>query len=263
MRRAIHSLRALPLLCAFLSAASLSAQVTPATPRSISVSGAAELSVTVDEAWIPLLINTEGPDLDGAKKEHERVFKDVRALVSRMGIADSLLDIDYLDVSAQQQVSDEYAGIVQRYKKDGDNNKPKTVGYDATRHLVVRLRNLSKLEELQQGLVKIDEVSLGSIQYNSAQLESERIKARLVAIRNAREKANMMASELGAKVGKPISISEFPSLGDPSSEGSFQAYMVSVLSAYGASKGDEGSSLYRSFHQIPISVQVLVVFELE
>lgn len=262
MRRAIYSLRALWLLCAFLSAASLTAQV-PSSTRSISVSGSAELSVTVDEAWIPVLINTEGPDVDEAKKEHERVFKNVRSLVSRLGVVDSLLDIDYLDVSAQQQVSDEYAGIVQRYNKDGDNKRPKTVGYDATRHIVIRLRNLAKLEELQQELVKIEEVSLGSIQYHGAQLDAERDKARLAAIRNAREKANRMAAELGAKVGRPISISEFPSIGDPSSEGSFQAYMVSILSAYGASKGEGSNVPYRSFHQIPISVQVLVVFELE
>jgi uncharacterized protein YggE len=264
MSKAMSPLHVLSLSFALLAGATLSAQVPQGgapsgPPRTISVTGSGEVRVPISEASIQVVINVDGNDIEAAKKEEEKVMKDVKGLIARLGIGDDQVDIAYLDITPQQQYSEDYPGIVQRYKKNGDNDHPKPTGYDASRRLLITLKDLSRVEELQQGLVKMEQVSVGDIQFRGPDMDAQRDKARLLAIRNARDKANAMAGELGVKVGRPISISEFPTFGGGDS---FQSY-ISTMMAMATMKGDGHDTTNHSFREVPVSAQVSVVFELE
>lgn len=247
----------LACICAGLlfAAAPLAAQSSEQEPSTIVVSGEAEIKVTPDEAMIPLVVRTEGLEVAEARKENDRLVKEIQSLASRLGISQDQIHVDYMNVAQQKQVSDEYPGVSPRYRKD--EGAEKSLGYTVARNIIMRLKDLRKLEELLAESVKMKSVYLGPVRVRSSDEDNHREQARLKAMRVAKDKAAKMAGELGAKLGKPLSISEGTYYPDEDRDPSARVY-YGVVPGYGGEMGTVASP-----GQLIFSMRVMVVFALE
>ncbi len=80
--------------------------------------------------------------------------------------------------------------------------------YLATRSISVTLTKPEKFDELMSSLYKAGANRVDGISYQSSQLKKYQEEARKKAVQEARQKAVSLASELGAKVGRPYQINE-------------------------------------------------------
>lgn len=227
-----------------LFAVGVHAQPVPA-PRTISVTGEGEVRVPPDEALLNFGIETSSKDIEEARRDSEKRVKDLLVLVEKTGIA-------------KQYVQTEYLNIEPRYEFHGDGKERVFLGYFTRRNVSIVLKDMNRFEELLSGALKLGVNYVGGAQLRVAELRPHRDKARLMAIRAAREKAVALSGELGAKIGKPLSISEESTYSGPVFRGGMA--MQNAMSEDGGS-GEGGGSLSPGL--VPVTARISVVFELE
>lgn len=88
-----------------------------------------------------------------------------------------------------------------------DYEKKKTT-YNATQTIEIVLKDLSKYDELMEGLVQQGINRLDRVSFETSKLLQLQTEARKLAIKDAKSKAEDYVSVLGQKVGKAITISD-------------------------------------------------------
>jgi uncharacterized protein len=82
------------------------------------------------------------------------------------------------------------------------------LGYQVSQVVTLTLTDLSKYEDLMTNSLKAGVNRVDGISFFVADPQKYREEARLKAIRAAREKAKVMAAELGQTIGKPWEVTE-------------------------------------------------------
>lgn len=162
------------------------------TPRTISVSGTAEIEIEPEfVSWEIELIDNDADPVK-AKAANDERFEALLKLAKKM-------DIDRKDV---------IIGRVSINKRMERNEQREYVfkGYDVERRIVIVQRELDEFDDMLASLASFK--AEFEISYGSDKVIEARKDARLKAVAAARDKANAMAGVLGQKVGKPISIEE-------------------------------------------------------
>lgn len=164
------------------------------TERSISVSGKAETRVAPDMAQLQLEIVREDLDAAAARREADAVTGKALDIIAAAGIEDADRDSSGLRVAPQ-------------YRWNKSTQKQELTGYRVSRSIEVRLLDLSALGTLltelsDAGVNRIDEPRMGLQDDESVyqQLLSE-------ASRNARDRAQAIASTLGEELGQVLHVS--------------------------------------------------------
>jgi uncharacterized protein YggE len=244
---AVRTLVALLALAAIASTA-LAQAPAPPTPRSISVTGESSVYVTPDEVVISVGVETSAGSIDAAKKENDQRSRTLLDAIKSVGVearhiqtADVQLEINY------------------------NNNGPgRTVeGYTARREYTVTLKDPKKTETLVDASLTSGANLLLGIDYRSTELRKHRDEARRMAVKAAKEKAELLAGELGEAVGRARSVSE----------GAFSYYGWSGASGRGGSFMTQNSFQVRDggagvagetipIGQIAIAAAVSVTFDL-
>jgi uncharacterized protein YggE len=141
--------------------------------------------------------------------------------------------------------------------------------YLVQRTIGVRLRKVPQFDRVLQGVLKSGANCVHGIEFRTTELRKHRDSARQQAIMAAREKAIALATELGAKVGKPLSINENTYGGSWGWSGSswggrggaYGANAMQNVSQNVAVAPEADSNL--SVGQISVTATVNVSFELE
>jgi len=89
-----------------------------------------------------------------------------------------------------------------------DEKIPKLLGYQVSQVITVTLTDLSKYENLMTNSLKAGVNRVDGINFFVADPKKYREEARIQAVRAAREKAKVMAAELGQTIGKPWEVIE-------------------------------------------------------
>lgn len=156
----------------------------------ISVNGEGKIKVIPDQATITATVETRGNNAKEVKKQNDQQIASVLKLIKKMNLAAA----DY----KTQRVS-----LNPQY----DSDKKKTT-YNATQTLEIILRDLSKYDELMEGLVDEGINKVDNVVFQSSKLERFQSEARKMAMKDAKQKAEDYVSVLGQKVGKAITISD-------------------------------------------------------
>jgi uncharacterized protein YggE len=194
------SLRLTVVLCAALVPSFVHGQVPrglvcPPPEPMISVSGAAEIRVVPDEVVLRFSIEDRDQKLADAVKACDTSTAAVLAFVKAAGIADKDVQSDFITI---EPVFD---------RRDGDESMAPRF-FRAGRGFAVRLRDVAKFDALLEGILTSGADRVEDVEFRTTALRKHRDLARQQAVRAAREKAVALAGELGAKVGKPVSIHE-------------------------------------------------------
>jgi uncharacterized protein YggE len=169
-------------------------QASEAPRREITTSGQTVLQVVPDEVVVGAGVETFHVLLDRAKQDNDAQSERLLKAVKSLGIDEGDIQTDVLYVDLEYKVRDDPGKGIE--------------GYHARRSYSIVLRDTRRLEALVDAILKNGGNRLAGLQFRTSKLRSHRDEARRLAIRAAREKADSLAGELGAKVGAPLSIQE-------------------------------------------------------
>ena len=173
-------------------------------PRLISLSGEASVSSPPDMAVIDFTIETKDFVFRKAREENASISAKVLNAVRALDLNDANINLKNLNVN-------EYREYDQKLRKSVFK------GYRANRNFQVSIfkSNLKKGETLSEKVAQVVNVAsesgitrLGSVSYSIKDTYALKNKALAQAVVNAKEKANIMLTGLGAKLGKVHSVSE-------------------------------------------------------
>ena len=165
----------------------------------IQTVGTAEIQVIPDTANLSLRVSKTDKNLVTAKTQTDENIAQIIALAKRFGIAATDVKTDYISVK------EKYESV-----KESNNQLIKSVfvGYTVSKTLVVKLKDLSKFEDFFSEVVKIGVSDIGDVVFETSELRKYKDQARQMAVRAARQKAQLIAGEIGQTIGKAVSIEE-------------------------------------------------------
>ena len=218
----------------------------------ISVTGQAEIKVTPNEVILTLGVESRDPDLAKAKADHDRRVKAVIALLKEQGIPDKDVATDYIHIEPS-------------YLRP--KNRPSLLTeYIVRRTVVVTLHEIDRFERLLAEALTAGANHVHNVQFRTTELRQHRDRARALAIKAAKEKAEALASELGQAVGGPTTITEEPeawrgSYGRWWGHGYYSPSSSNVMLLADSGPGPLDASGFAP-GQISITARVSVTFEL-
>lgn len=156
----------------------------------INVSGEGKIKVVPDQATILATVDTRGNTAREVKRQNDQQIEVVLKLIRKMNLAPS----DY----KTKRVS---LNPIYDYEK-------KKTTYNATQTIEILLKDLSKYDELMEGLVDGGINKVDNVVFQTSKLEQYQSEARKMAMKDAKQKAIDYVSVLGQKVGKALTISD-------------------------------------------------------
>ena len=156
----------------------------------INVNGEGKVKVIPDQATIAVTVETKGNNAKDVKKENDEKIEAVLEFIKKMNLAPA--DYKTQRVSLNPQYD---------YEK-------KKHSYNATQTIEILLRDLSKYDELMEGLVNEGINRIDAVTFQSSKLAQYQSEARKLAMKEAKMKAEDYVSVLGQKVGRAMTISD-------------------------------------------------------
>ena len=170
------------------------AQQPSAQPPLISTNGNAQIRVVPDLTDLYFEVEVRNADLAVARKQQAERFAKVLAALRAAGTAEGGLQ------SSQVQIAADYT--------DRRQETEKVRFFRVSQSICATLHDLKKVPDVTADAVVAGATGVRDASLRTSQLRKYRDEARAKAIRAAKEKADALATELGAKVGKPYSITE-------------------------------------------------------
>jgi uncharacterized protein YggE len=182
------------LIAGTLLAGPALAQTMP--PAVISVTGEATVSVAPDLAQIDGGVTSEAKTAREASDANNAAMGKVLLALKGAGIEEK--DFQTSRLSLQPQSAPNRTGT----------GPSAIVGYRASNHVTIRLRDVTKVANVIDTLVAAGANDIGGINFMVSQASKLLDEAREQAIADARRKAEIYAKAAGVTLGTPLSISE-------------------------------------------------------
>ena len=156
----------------------------------INVNGEGKVKVVPDQATIAATVETKGNNAKEVKKQNDEKIDAILKFIKKMNLAPA--DFKTQRVSLNPQYD---------YEK-------KKHSYNATQTIEILLRDLSKYDELMDGLVDEGINRIDNVTFQSSKMAEYQSEARKLAMKDAKLKAEDYVSVLGQKVGRALTISD-------------------------------------------------------
>ncbi|WP_369013875.1 SIMPL domain-containing protein [Flavobacterium anhuiense] len=156
----------------------------------INVNGEGKVKVAPDQVCISASVETKGNNAKDVKKQNDEKMDAVLKFIKKMNIPTA--DFKTKQVALNPQY---------------DYEKKKT-SYNATQTVEIVVKDLTKYDELMEGLVQQGINRIDRVSFESSKLAQYESEARKLAMKDAKVKAEEYVSVLGQKVGKAFTISD-------------------------------------------------------
>jgi uncharacterized protein YggE len=209
--------------------------------RTVSVRGEGFVKAAPDQIRLSVQVNTRGESASSAMSQASAKTRAVLALLKNYGVEEKEIQTSHVNVSP-----------ILDYSKN--IQPPPILGYNGTNDfsVVFKGKMMDNVGDFMDKAVKAGATSFGGLQYeNSKQRELER-DALKKAASDAQARADVLAKELGATLGRAMTISESVSGPGPMPMLRATAMMDASSSAAPIMTGE-----------LSINAQVDVVFELK
>ena len=170
------------------------AQIMP--PAAISVTGEATASAPPDVAQIDGGVTTEAKTAREASEANNAPMGKVLLALKAASIDPKDIQTSRLSLQPQTQNTPNRSG------------PPSIVGYRASNHVTIRLRDVAKVASVIDMLVGAGANDIGGINFMVSAASKLLDEAREQAFADARRKAEIYARAAGVTLGTPLSISE-------------------------------------------------------
>ncbi len=208
------------LAVAFAAAAPLAAQeVRP--PRTVAVSGHGEVTGAPDTAFVTSGVTTHAPTAREALDANTAAMNELIEVLTESGIA--ARDIQ----TSNFMVNPNYV-YPQQPDAEGYSQPPRIVGYIVSNNVTVRVRNLDSLGAVLDRAVSVGANTINGVNFTLEDPSELYDRARELAFRDARAKAELYAGVADVALGDILAISETQGFGGP------QPYMMRGVAAEAA-----------------------------
>lgn len=185
----------LVLFIALLLLVALPASAQTDTPRTITVSGSADVRVVPDEVILTVGVETWSESILQAKADNDARTQNVLALAEPFNIEPHHVKADYITVEP-------------RYDSYNTDQPGVIVGYFVRKTIALTLKDTARFEELLTEVLNAGANYIYNAEFQTTELRKYRDQARSLALQAAREKGEAMAAELGESIGRPLNIQE-------------------------------------------------------
>ena len=168
--------------------------LSPTAQNQMQVIGSATIKKAPDMAVSQIGVQTINKELDPAINENNSKSAAIIDALKSLGIAENDIKTTSFTISPQ---------------RDYANNKPNDIiGYQIDNMLSVNFRDLTKVGKCLQVAINAGANNIYGISFTLADPTAAISEARILAIQDARKKAEDMASAAGIELGKIISVNE-------------------------------------------------------
>ncbi len=162
-----------------------------------TVTGNARVLYVPDVGFVQVGVSSNGATAAEAWKKNEEIVKKVFAALKEQGVEDK--DMKTGSISIQPV-----------YTTPKPGQQPKLLGYNVSYDLNVTVRKLDQMGALLDSMVEAGANRNMNISFGCSKLEELIKQARVKAVADAREKANLYVTGVGARLGDVLSISDTP-----------------------------------------------------
>ena len=172
--------------------------------NTITVSGTGEMLAVSDIASLTVNLNKEGKT---AKEAQDLLNTEITKVLTYL--KDQLI--------ADKDIKSEYGGLNPKYSYDKQpicytypcpSSDPKITGYTATQTITIKVRVVDSASEIRTGLAGVGVTDISGPTFSIDDEEAFKDQARSKAILDAKEKAKVLAKDLGVRLGHVVSFSE-------------------------------------------------------
>ena len=160
----------------------------------ISVSATGETGMAPDTASVSAGVVTQGKDAGAAMAENAAKMSEVFAALKAAGLADKDIQTSQLSLQPRYDYSNRQA--------------PRITGYEARNTVSAKTYDMANVGPMLDALVSAGVNNINQVQFSVKDPKAATAKAREDAIREAKDKAESMASAAGVKLGRLLSINE-------------------------------------------------------
>ncbi|MEK7558396.1 MAG: SIMPL domain-containing protein [Patescibacteria group bacterium] len=171
--------------------------------NTISVSGVGEVFAVPDIATINFSVTHQGKTVAETQKEVSKKIDAALSFLKNSGIADK--DIKTTNYSAYPRYEYNSVPCTVSYCPPG---KQTLAGFDVTQNISVKVRNTDKAPAVLEGLAKAGITEISGPNFEIDDDEALKAEARRKAIADAKEKAGILARDLGVSLVRIIGFSE-------------------------------------------------------
>lgn len=162
--------------------------------RTIVVDGQGKVTVTPDIAMVKLGMDSEGKTVAEAQQKNTVVMNKLTEKLKG-------LNIDEKDIQTT------YYNIFPKY--DYTDNVQKLVGYQVNQDLTVKIRDVSKANQVIAFAGEVGANNVGGLQFTVDDKDAYKAQARELALKKVGEKAKALSQALGVKLVGVVSYNEF------------------------------------------------------
>lgn len=163
------------------------------SPHTITISGKGKAYAIPDIAQVSLGLKTEKSNVTDAQIENT---KKINALHDQL----QKLDIPKKDITTTQY------NVYPVY--DWANNRQNLRAYSVDQSISLKIRDFEKIPKVLQLIGELGLNQVGSLSFTVDDMEKFEQEARLIALKDAKEKAKTLAKEAEVKLGRVITFSE-------------------------------------------------------
>ncbi|MEO6350143.1 MAG: SIMPL domain-containing protein [Candidatus Limnocylindrales bacterium] len=174
---------------------------TNAQQGSIVVSGEGRLAVAPDVADLRLGVSVSRLTVAEAREDAARTMEQILGAVAEAGIA-------------KRDVRTSLLSVQPRYEYR-DNQPPRLSGYELANVVEVTVRDLARLGDAVDGTLKAGATSMDGLSFRLADPSPAEREARMLAMVNARSRADVLAEAAGVRITGVESILEGGSMPQP------------------------------------------------
>jgi len=230
--------------------------------RTISVSGEATVLVVPDQVQISMTAENRAADLMAAKEQNDQAVKAlVEYATKTLSIEPRRVQTDFITVEPQ------YRSCNHNDEMSGECNPLQIVYYTVKKGVQISLKDVTQYEAIVTKAMSLGVNHIDNVAFTTTELRKHRDEAREMAAKASLEKAQALASALGAKVGKAITINTenyssyyWHGVYDSQRGNSYMSQNVIQQAPEASRAGDTGGL---AMGQVSISATVNVTYQLE
>lgn len=217
-------------------------------PPLITVNGQAEVRVAPDEVLFSLDVESIDKDMLAAKAKTDASVRRILEIAKKNRVKDE--DVQTSQISVSPKYNTDNLDYEQRR-----NQKRVFEGYEVSKTVAVRLRDISRFDDLLSDVLKAGVTSVNNFSFQNSEIRKYRDQARAMAMKAAQEKATLMAKQIGQSIGPAYSITEQTE----------RLYSTSNFSQNATSEATESATTTSTIAPgtISASAQVIVRFRLQ
>jgi uncharacterized protein YggE len=168
---------------------------TATTTNTVSFTGEGKVLAKPDVGIVDLSIVTEGTTSKQAQDANSKKSKALTDFLAKQGV-------DEKDIKTSGY------NIYPQYKYAPYGGTPSITGYQVNQSVQVKVRDLTKVDAVLDGVVSAGVNQVNGLQLTIDNPEKLKDEAREKAIKDAKEKADSLKSQLGIGIGRIVNFSE-------------------------------------------------------